>query len=195
MMKKTLSVVALLLAVVMIAMCCVACGDDKDAAVVGKWTTEIEFDKYMDSMPGMGEEAGEMGDVLKETLSGVTVKLYVTLNEDGTALISADKDSAEAASDKIKNALTSALAAMGMPQEMIDSTASMFDISSMVDGQKGKYEVDGNKLYVYEEDGQKDDSRYLEFEVSSSELKITKVVGVDEQIPENLLPLVLTKVG
>ena len=194
MMKKTLSVVALLLAVVMIAMCCVACGEEKEATIIGKWTTEIEFDKYMDAMPGMVAEAGEMGEALKEGLAGVSLKMLITFNEDGTFVLAGDKDSAEAASDKIKTALTSALGAMGLSEEMISLVAYQFDISSMVDGQKGKYEIDGSKLYLYTEDEPKDDSKYLEFELSSSELKVTKVVGEVESVPEKLLPLVLTKV-
>lgn len=193
-MKKGLSVVALLMAVVMIAMCCVACGGDK-ATVVGKWTTEFDFDKYLSSASSAGEGFEQMLDMMKEGLAGLKLKIYIEFKEDGSAELTADKDSSKNVADKMMETLSAVLVGMGMTEDQITAILAQMDPDSMMQDLKAKYETDGNKLYLYQESEGKKDDRYVEYEVTSSELKITKVVGDVDNIPAELLPLTLTKVN
>ena len=200
-MKKTLSIVALLLAVVMIALCCAACGDDKksdsgssDASIVGSWKTEIDFDKYMNAAMGSaGEGMAQMMEGIKDSLSGLKMKMFITFNEDGTCVVSADEADVEAASSKILNAMTAMLQGMGLSEEQIAAAASSFDLSALTKGQNRKYELDGNKVYMFDDEDPKNENEYVEVEISSSELKVVKAVGEDTSIPAELLPIVFTK--
>lgn len=197
-MKKSLSIVSLLLAVIMIAMCCVGCGDSKKSegnTIVGTWTTELDFDKLMSTMSGGAGAMQQMVEMMKDAFSGVKLKLNLTFNEDGTCVAAADKDSVEAASEKIRSGLVDTLSAMGLPQDQVDTVLDSIDLSSMVNGSTKKYETDGNKLYIYDDETGKDEKNYVEYELSSSELKVTKISGEVEEIPEGILPLVLTRVS
>ena len=147
-MKKSLSIVSLLLAVIMIAMCCVGCGDSDSKksegnTIVGTWTTELDFDKLMSSMSGDAGAMQQMVDMMKDALSGIKLKVNLTFNADGTCVAAADKDSAEAASEKLRSGLVDTLSAMGLPQDQIDTVLNSMDLSSMINGSTKKYETDG----------------------------------------------------
>ena len=209
-MKKCLSMIALLLAVVMIAMCCAACGDDKktddasggsnNASIIGKWATTIDFDKLPSSALGQDGETVMTEEMLK-SFEGVKVNMTISFNEDGTTLVSMAEESAKTVLEIVKKlmveAMTPALIAQGVAEDQVEAyvqnAMSDINVNTLTGGQSGKYELDGSKLYIF--DDKKDQNEYMEIEVSSSEIKVTNVVGDGKYVNSAMLPLTLTKVG
>ena len=198
-MKKTLTAVSLLMAVVLVAMSCVACGGFGKKDLVGKWTASIDFDKLPTSSMGSSEEEKEMIAEMMESLKGVSVKLTITFKDDDTTELQIDKASAELLAEKMKGVMEqtmrSMLEAQGITGDMLESAvqASLaeFDASALSEPKKGKYDFADGKLYLFEET--KDEKQYLEIEGSSSEIKVTKVVGESDYVNDAMLPFVLTK--
>lgn len=133
-MKKFLSAAALLLAVLMIAMSCVACGENKadtpaadtdataavatqapaedptPASIVGKWKYDFSFDVLLDAVKDEALEGAtgsqkEFMEIMFTAFNGVSMTMIMEFDANGTVKTSADKDSVDAAFAKIKENL------------------------------------------------------------------------------------------
>ena len=149
-MKKTISAASLLLAVLMIAMCCVGCGDSKSdssadtGSIVGKWSYTLDYDTILDT--AMGQTLADADDQQKaymesllEAFEGVSLTLWMDFKADGTYSLSADEAELTSAMDsvkaKLKEKLPEMLAALGMSSEDMESQLSQagYTMDSYVD--------------------------------------------------------------
>ena len=101
--------------------------------IVGKWQTDLDFQKLADSMAAEGEEM--MGDI---DLSGVSMKLGIEFKADGTYAVEMDQASAESAMKQlvekmipmIKEEIKQQMGGMEVTDEMMDSMLAMFGVDS-----------------------------------------------------------------
>lgn len=139
-MKKLLSVAALLMAVLMIAMCCAACGDDKNTdptsaatqagadvttpaedvtpgSIVGTWKLSLDFDKIIEAtkeeaLASVDDQQKEFMEEMFKCFNGVSMTMVMEYKEDGTYQSYVDETSAEAAFALIKENLKGLLPSM-----------------------------------------------------------------------------------
>ena len=160
------------------------------------------------------EKTEAMYDELFKAFDDCSVIVTLEFKDDGTFTFAADKASAEAAVEKVKanlkTAIPKAYAAMGVSEDDFDrylklqgktiddlvaEFSKQFNVSSFDTMESsGKYVLEGNKLYMYTGDT-KNDSEYCEIEMKGNEFDITKVNGDIESLKgvDSLLPMKFTK--
>ncbi len=163
--------------------------------IVGKWETSKDFGAFLgDTLAsGFGEESSEYFKDLK-----LDLPFTFEFDEDGTAALTIDEKRFEKSLDEMKGQLKKGLEQMlrdmaeandadlndlvtqngydtlddfldeALSELSIDEVMSSFDDTEI----SGKYELDGNKLFVISEGEERDDEDYLIFELDEDELKI-----------------------
>ena len=217
-MRKRLSVTALILAVLMIALCCAACGGEK--TIIGTWRYTVDFEEIVRAKTPLDTLSGDeltYAEKMLEIYKDVTGVVVMEFKEDGTYSISADQETMASALEDLKANLSDILPdligilgqdmsefeaqiqANGYTIEMyIDALFSQLDLNSLTENlsSSGRYRLDGDKLYTSDQDGTIDESHYLIIELSGSKLKITEAVGSDSgdsMLAGIYLPMELTR--
>lgn len=191
-----------------------ACGSNEP--LVGKWSYNMDFDKYAESLKttilsSIEEDKKLIYEELFKVFDGCTIDLTMEFKDDKTFDLDIDKESLNAAVEKIKEKMKSVvieaqkkagmsdkdLEAKGTTiDQLVESLSNSFDVDQMTKGFKasGSYVHDGDKLYLFDGD-EKDDSKYLEIELDDNEFKITKIEGdiLGFKGVENLLPMTFVK--
>ena len=193
-MKKFAKILSLVLVLALVLSLC-ACGEKKDGekkevTIVGKWSTTMDMDKMMAAASEESDrEMSEFVELIMALYKGVSLKLNLTLNEDGTYVMAVDEASMNAAIETMSNNIKTAF----------PEYAEFMDVSEMAEemgeDEKGTYRYEDGKLYMTPEDEEEDTSKYWVVELSASELKITDIVGEDDddESYKALLPLIFTK--
>ena len=168
-MKKTLSI---LIALVMIVACVAllsSCGGK--ATLEGKWTADIDL------AAAMGEDLSEAG------IDGMVVPMNLEF-DDGKVAVSFDADEMRDIMEDVfvsmlggEDEFEALLEMSGMSKEdALDEMMSEFNSDEM--SMKGVYELDGDKLYLGDEEIDKDE--YAVIDLSAKKLVIKEIVGVDD---------------
>ncbi len=190
------------------------CGEEK--SVAGTWEGTIDMTEALNNE--LTKADPEMGKYLKVEDFEITLRL--TFGEDGSFKMEADEDSCETAFKNlrkpfekgIREYLEETMKASGLGNmtldevlesaglnlnDMIDDVMEQMDTSELAESmkQEGKYTLDGDKLYTYEDDMDKD--VYLVIELNGDTMKITESHGDDEvgDVMEDILPFTMRKVG
>lgn len=220
-MKKTLSVTALLLAILMIALCCVACGDDKKSdsssdssssvsgSIIGTWSNTVSADHTLN--PNSNEALQELYLGLKSRMSGIMLKRTITFSDGGTCSGSVDETAVNAVKEAIIGFFTENfdqfIAASGATEEQFNEwlaqngmtkeqyIALVGDSYVSMSTFNGKYRLDGTKLFICREDEELVDTQYYEIKLTEQELTIVSGVGTedDDLFNEEYLPYSFTK--
>ena len=215
-MKNLKKITAIVLALIIIASLAACSGGN---SIVGKWNYDLQFKDLVESMVKQNlstsdEKTEAMYDELFKAFDDCSVIVTLEFKDDGTFTFAADKASAEAAVEKVKanlkTAIPKAYAAMGVSEDDFDrylklqgktiddlvaEFSKQFNVSSFDTMESsGKYVLEGNKLYMYTGDT-KNDSEYCEIEMKGNEFDITKVNGDIESLKgvDSLLPMKFTK--
>ena len=211
-MKKLLSVV---LALILVLSACVLAGCGADS-VVGKWQCTVDItDAIKEGLKA--EEGSDLADTLKgaklEAIFNFEFKengeFSMILDED--AFIESFNGLRDVLADYLKGFLSTMLGETGLSiEEALEQQGYTFDefvdetLESAVDTMKesmedvsksGRYKVDGNKLYLAEDDDDFDDDEYVEFEFVDGNLKFNKIVSDDDDLEsmEETLPWTLIR--
>ncbi len=134
--------IALVLCLVLVAGVMVGCG--KADTVVGAWETELDMSRLLaQSLGGEGEELEKYFD-----FSGLTMKLELTFDEDGTYVMQADEASASAMFTKLVDVM-----AAGMGDYMVASFKAQgteFTVKDIEDMMGGSIEEMVKELFTEE---------------------------------------------
>ena len=181
--------------------------------VVGKWVTTVDLTEYLNN----NMVASDPTMAAYFNFENLNMTVYFTFNEDGTGGSEADKESVEAMLESLKEGmiggfkvmLQELLDAQGIPMTVDEYLAAagldledMFDDSMNVEDMglddlsgTGFYMVEGNKLFMFDEDGLFDEKEYFVFSMKDGNL-IFEAVGNDpDGMGAYVLPLVLTPVA
>ena len=187
-MKKMTKILALVLVLVMI-LSFGACS--KEESITGKWSTDIDMDKMMNAAGEAegGDDAAEFVEMMKGIFKGVTLKINLTLNEDGTYVMASDENATKAAAETIMNNIKENLPEMA---DFIDADSVMDEFGGDMEA-KGTYTYADGKLTLTGEGDSADEAMVWVVELKSSELRVTDVEGEDDESFKAMLPLVFTK--
>ncbi|MDR0890168.1 MAG: hypothetical protein LBM28_05955 [Oscillospiraceae bacterium] len=203
-MVKKISAVLLVLAM-LLTFC--ACGADNNIA--GKWKTTIDLSEMMNAY--MSETIGA------ETPADakIAITLVMTLRDDGTFTIDADRDTLSAdlsaymseISDVLLELVYAEAEAMGMTREDFDAQVQLaynmtteeyvasayggMDLSSSFDvmeAAEGVYKVDGDKLLFADTKDELSESDYVKFTLKDGKLTFVSVEG--DGIPSEAMEMV-----
>lgn len=178
---------ALLLIAAMLMPALAACKKGPADSLIGKWNAELDFSSYMQKAME-DESTSELGiDLSTLDFSGITLKISYEFDKDGNFKAEADEESAKTMMKKLGELMAEMfktafggllsdemlLEALGasswdelVESMMKDENGNAIDLGGLTG--KGKYTVDGNKLTMTEDSGEK---QTVEFSVSGSELK------------------------
>ncbi len=197
---------------------CLFAGCGKQNLPVGTWKANLDMTDLIkeEAKAGADPETAELVEGMN--LSDLTMELVMDLKQDGTYEMKVSEESMSAMEDKIiaglKDALVEGLAAEGYDAETLkdaglDMDALIEDMISEEDldmtsaaeefQNSGKYKVEGNKLFLSDENGAYADDDYLVFNVDGNTLTVTEIStpeGQDAEVlafVESLLPIVFNK--
>jgi len=197
-MKKLTKLTVALLTLVMVFSLC-ACGASLEKDIVGTW--KIDYD--------MGEQmTAEMGSDFADFESSLEITLKFDFTEDGEYKMYADdsfKDNFDAWLDDVTvysvNMMYETYEDMGMTKEDVDTLikdefgmtleeyfaetleASM-DVDAMMDEMvvEGEYKIEGNKLFLGDEDGDFDEDAYDVCTIDGDTMTLETPDGDDMEI-------------
>lgn len=193
--KKITAFVLALMIVVSLA----ACGgqsegeDESDKAIVGNWNHELVYRDYIDkvfqqSQGSVDPKLQVFYDELYKAFDGFKINVILELKDDGTFVFTPDNESVKAAVEKVKenlkNVIPNALKAIGITDEQMKARGVSIDdmvnkINEGIDkfNYSGEYFYKDNKLYLYDEGKERNDSQYLDIELNDNEFIVKKING------------------
>ena len=222
-MKKVTGIILCAVIIIVSVISLMSCGAKSDAEkIVGKWTGTVDLSEMMKQE--LNDSSSELFSLDTSALDGLTLEFIYEFTKEGTYTLSVDDASFDAFFQKIKvwaksafetmfkssaeeNGvdLTTLLTMMGVSSidEFVEQTYSDETKASlrkqMADDEnaKGKYKVDGGKLFMSKSGEEFKDSEYIKYEfVNNSQLKLTEAVGISDEntaISINVLPITLIK--
>lgn len=192
-----------------------------DSALVGTWTSTIDFDKIMEGSTEELAQLGEMGTALLDAMKGITMDVNFELRADGTATAGVDEESAKAAMEQMAPALVDAMIPMvismsgkteedfkqelekqGMTMEsfkeqMLQEINPEDLVGSIQDSQtNGQWRFVDGKLYIVKDGETVDPDNYMSVEVSGDKMTMTEIHGENldsEEMYKSLLPMEFTR--
>lgn len=219
-MKRTLSVVTIIVMMLSLLFCATGCGASEQEQFVGSWEAKVDFGKLVGEMMTSVEDMPE-GYADNFDFGSAEITLQMTFDKDGTYEMSVDEDSAEDAlkvlTEDMKEGLTKflqgqlaasgitmsvedALAASGMNlDDAVEKEMANLDIIDSME-KEGKYKVADGKLYTTETlDEEINEKIYEEYKLEGDTFTLTKYVGGEEDAEtattaEHLYPMEFTKV-
>lgn len=192
-----------------------------DSALVGTWTSTIDFDKIMEGSTEELAQLGEMGTALLDAMKGITMDVNFELRADGSATAGVDEESAKAAMEQMAPALVDAMIPMvismsgkteedfkqelekqGMTMEsfkeqMLQEINPEDLVGSIQDSQtNGQWRFVDGKLYIVKDGETVDPDNYMSVEVSGDKMTMTEIHGENldsEEMYKSLLPMEFTR--
>lgn len=212
--KKITAFVLALMIVVSLAACNDQNEDESqsDKSIVGNWNHELVYRDYIDKVYQKDQSSIDpklqvFYDELYKAFDNFKLDVVLELKDDGTFTFSPDDESVKAAVEKVKENLKTvipnALKAIGITDEQIKARGISVDdmVSNINEGidnfnYSGEYFYKDNKLYLYDEGKEKNDSQYLDIELDDNEFIVKKINGDVKgfQGLDALLPITFKKV-
>ena len=184
---------------------------EPEPTLAGEWEAEVDMTDYINEM--LGAELG-VDDVVDE----FTMKIVLELNEDGTCEMVIDQDHmedmVEAFADSIWDIMVEmvaeeaditaaeaeeALEESGMTKDMLLEEMDVEALFEDMDDMKGYWLLDGDELFIAEDEDDVEDSDPIEIEFEGGDTfsmvggdGLTD--GLDDEMAEVFLPLVFNRV-
>lgn len=184
---------------------------EPEPTLAGEWEAEVDMTDYLNEM--LGAELG-MDDLVDE----FTMKLVLELKEDGTCEMVIDQDHmeemVEAFADNLWDAMVEMVAEEGdvttsEAEELLEESGMTkdmlleeMDVEAMfedMDDMKGYWLLDGDELFIAEDEDDVEDSDPIEIEFDGGDT-FSMVGGdgltadMDDEMAEAFLPLVFNRV-
>ncbi len=210
--KKITAMVLALMIIVSLAACGGQNESASDKSIVGKWNHELVYRDYIDKVYQKNQGSVDpklqvFCDELYKAFDGFKINVILELKDDGTFTFSPDDESVKAAVEKVKEnlktAIPDAFKAIGITDEQIKARGISVDdmvntINEGIDNfnYSGEYFYKDNKLYLYDEGKERNDSQYLDIELDDNEFIVKKINGDVKgfQGLDALLPITFKKV-
>ena len=187
--KKLTALALALIIIVSLA----SCGCERYNPLVGKWNYKFSIKDFTETVIQFNKDSLDpslqaiYGDILK-VLDKFGIDVTLEFRDDGTFSFAPDVDAARAvvekAEEKLKTILTKVFKVFGVNEDQIKAKEKSIDdiinsINKAIDSfeYSGKYVFENNKLYLYDEDKEKNDSQYLDIELAVKEFTVIKING------------------